>query len=74
MCLTIADNLNVHSFSIKPVFFLKRPFWSKIGLFKKISFSSIEDNENQNMFKHKIFIVFDYIFCFFDHWSVKSLV
>ncbi len=69
MCFIIADNLNVHSFSLKPVFFVKKPFCSKISLFRKIFFTSIKDNLIQNMFKQKILIKFNYIFCFFiiDH-------
>jgi hypothetical protein len=35
MCLIIADNLNVNSFSIKVVILGKQAFWSKIGLFKE---------------------------------------
>ncbi len=64
MCLIIADNLNVHSFSLKPVIFVKKQFWSKNGLFKKIFFSSIKEKVNQNLFKQKILIQLNYIFCF----------
>jgi hypothetical protein len=69
MCFIIADNLNVHSFSLKPVILVKKPFYSKIGLFKKIYFTSIKDNLIQNTFKQKILIKFNYFFCFFiiDH-------
>jgi hypothetical protein len=56
MCLIIADNLNIRSFSLKPVTFGKKPFWSKTGLFKKIFFISIKENVNQNMYKQKILI------------------
>ncbi len=35
MYLIIANNLNVHSFSLKPGTFCKEPFWSENGLFKK---------------------------------------
>ncbi len=65
MCLIIADNLNVHSFSLKLVILSKKDILEqKIGLFQKISFPSIEDNVNQNMFKQKIVIVFGFFFCF----------
>jgi hypothetical protein len=69
MCFIIANNLNVHSFSLKLVIFVKKPFHSKIGLFKKLFSISIKDNLIQNMFKQNILIKFNYIFCFFiiDH-------
>ncbi len=72
MCLIIADNLNVHSFSLKLIVFCKKPFLSKSGLFKKIFFTSINYNINQNMFKQKILI--KYIYMFFYHWPVKVIV
>jgi hypothetical protein len=66
MCLIIADNLNVHSLSLKPVIFYiyKKTFLSKISLFNKIFFTPIKDNVIQNMLKQKILIKFNYIFCF----------
>ncbi len=64
MCLIIADNLNFHSFSLKPVTFCKKPFWSKNGFYKKIFFISIKENVHQNMFKQKILIKLNCIFCF----------
>jgi hypothetical protein len=64
MYLIIADNLNVHSFSLKQGTFCKEPFWSKNGLFKKIFFISIKENVTQNMYKQKILIYLNYIFCF----------
>ncbi len=60
MYLIIADNLNVHSFSLKRVTY----FCWKIKLFKKIFFTSIKDNVNQNMLKQKILMKFNYMFCF----------
>ncbi len=71
MCSIIADNLNVHNFSLKMVIFCKEPFFSKIGLFKKIFFISIKDNLNQNMFKQKIFLKLNYIFCIFIIGQLK---
>jgi hypothetical protein len=63
MCLIIADNLNFHSFSLKPVILCKKAILEQNLPLKKISFPSVEDNVNQNMFKQKIFIVFGFIFC-----------
>jgi hypothetical protein len=64
MFLIIPDNLNVQSFSLKPVIFAKKQFWSKIGLFKKIFFTSIKNNVNQNILQQQILIEFNCIFCF----------
>jgi hypothetical protein len=69
MCLIIADNLNVQSFSQKLVILCKKShFGAKLAFFKKISFPSIKDNVNQNMFKQKNFHCIWFYFLFFDHW------
>jgi hypothetical protein len=46
MCLIIADNLNVHSFSLKPVIFGKKAILEQKGPLKKIFFTSIKNNLN----------------------------
>jgi hypothetical protein len=74
MCLIIADNSNVHSFSLKPVIFCKKAILEQNWLFKKIFFSSKNEKVNQNMFKQKILIKLNYIFYFFYHWLVKVVV
>ncbi len=51
------------------IFRKKNIFWSKIGLLKKIFCTSIKDTVNQNMFKQKILITFNYIFSI---WSLVS--
>jgi hypothetical protein len=65
MFLIIADNLIVHSFSLKLVILCKEPFLKQTWPFQENLFISIKDNVNQNMFEQKVFIKLNYIFCIF---------
>ncbi len=65
MGLFIADNLNVHNFSLKLVIFCKKAILEQNWPFKANLLYLNEDNVNQNMLKQKILITLvNYIFYF----------